>query len=272
LVLRNLDTRLTKLEDGTKKSTLKKITENTGAIALFLGLVLSFASLYDVLVTKPEAERINTLSQFNRAVSSAAQIRQDLLQTQGMVKDQSVLLAIQSAAAPRIMNEIATARALLRDMRDADVGIPQLIILISEAMNAGDPAAGDFVNRAVKKKDVPPFLQSEAKRFQAKYLFFMAQPAEGRKAMTEALALLPQGIYANSARAFDVSDWISLEFVNGDCVVAESELDELGKILRQPGVSALQRLQIVGGLVGSLQQYQGQHCPLPNNMGTLGSL
>src|SRR5262245_54646410 len=58
LLLANLCDRVSKIEEAGQKSALKKITENAGAVALFLGLVLTAASLYEVFVTRPRADRI----------------------------------------------------------------------------------------------------------------------------------------------------------------------------------------------------------------------
>jgi hypothetical protein len=63
------------------------------------------------------------------------------------------------------MNEIATARKMLRDIDNSDIEIeiPQLIVLISESAAAGDlVAAKDFIDRAVSKTDTTPYLRSEA--------------------------------------------------------------------------------------------------------------
>ena len=65
-----------------------------------------------------------------------------------------------SAAVPQIMNAISTARAILPDLNDADVGIPQLIVLISESFQMGDPAAQESIRRAVSKTDAPPYMRA----------------------------------------------------------------------------------------------------------------
>ncbi len=270
-MFRSLDDRIGKLEAGGEKSLLKKISENAGLVALFLGLVLTIASLHDVLVTKPEAERINSISQFNKAVSTAAQIRQELMQMQVQVKDPAAQLAMQSAAVPRILNEISTARAILPGLKDADVGIPQLMVLIFEAANAGDPVAIEFVKRAVAKTDAPVFLRSEAKRSQAKYLYATGNPNEARKAMAEAIDLIPRTAYSSAARAWDLVEWISIEFTLGDCQIAETTFNDFAEIVRNPGISMDQRNQLIQTLGAYLHQYEGQHCPMPHGFGALAT-
>ena len=106
--------------DTAKKGFLKSFSENAGAVGLTLGLILSISSLYDVFVRKPEADRISTISQFNQTVSSAAKIRQEFIQT-NQSGDAASRLAVLSMATPRILNEIATARALLAELNDKDV-------------------------------------------------------------------------------------------------------------------------------------------------------
>ncbi len=270
-LLKDLDRRIARLEEGGKKSLLKKISENAGLVALFLGLVLTLASLRDVFVTKPETDRINALSQFNKAVSSAALIRQELFQLQTQVKDPAIQLAMQSAAMPRILNEISTARAILPDLKDSDVGIPQLMLLTYEALNVGDPAAIEFVRRAVQKTDAPPFLRSEAKRTEARYLFMNAKASEARRSFAEALDLLGQTAYSAAPRAWDLLDWISFEFTMGDCAVAETQLARFAELVRGPGISPEQRQQLTSSLLSSLSHAEGLHCPRPQNIGMLAN-
>src|SRR5581483_2716720 len=120
--LSSLDHRLRKLEDGEKKTPFKRLLENAGACALLLGLVLTLFSLYDVLVAKPEADRISRISSFNEAVNAAAKKRQDLIRTElDTAADPGLKIAMQMAATPQILNDAATARAILRDLKDGEV-------------------------------------------------------------------------------------------------------------------------------------------------------
>jgi hypothetical protein len=71
---------------------------------------------------------------------------------------------------------------MLRDLDNSDVGIPQLIILISEAVTAGEiDSAKDFVTRAVSKTDVSPYMRSEAKRYEGRLLFYTGYPVQDSK-------------------------------------------------------------------------------------------
>jgi hypothetical protein len=267
--LESLHQRVKKIEEFDGKSSLKRLTDNAGAVALFLGLVLSIASLYDVAVTKPHAEKISSITQFNAAVSSAAKVRQELIELQYQTKDPAVILAIQSAAAPIIQNDISTARAILPELADSDVGIPQLMTLISESFNMGDPVTDEFIKRATRKKDASPFLRSEAKRWESRYLFSTGHPIEGREAYSNAVKLLPTSSLANAARAFDTADWISEEFMYGDCSVLERMISDWLTALNSPGISLAQRQQMESSLLSQFEQYQGQHCPMPKSASSL---
>jgi hypothetical protein len=270
IVLKSLETRLEKLEDGGRKSPFKKLTENAGAVALFLGLVLTFASLRDVFVTKPAADRIDAISQFNRAVNSAAQIRQELFEMQIRTTDPSIRLAILSSATPRILNEISTAKAILPALDDADVGIPQLISLISESYTAGDlPSVKEFVTRAVGKTDVSPYLRSEAKRYEGKYLFSTGEPWHGRQAFEEAVKLLGDSEWNTAARAYVLGDLLALEFSMGDCTLVEADVDRFAAILRSGTIPLDSRRQLAGSVLTQFQQLQGRHCPMPKNSSVL---
>ena len=62
---------------------------------------------------------------------------------------QRLVLAMKSATTTQILNDISTAKAILRDLEDKDVGISQLFILIYAAYSAGD------VNGAEAQRSAP---------------------------------------------------------------------------------------------------------------------
>lgn len=267
MAIRSLEARIVALEQRADRTALKRLTENAGAMALFLGLILTFASLYEVFVSKPEADRAARVSQFNSAVNSAAQIRQEITQFQMQSTNPAVALAVASAAMPRILNNIATARVLLRSMTDEDVGVPQLIVLITESFTAGDvPSAQEFVRRAVARRNDPPYLRSEAKRYEGKLLFAGGRVDQGREALREAVALIGASDAAAASRAFTLSDWIVLEFVYGDCARAAATLSEHAPALRAPSIPLDARRQLQGGLIAQLEQLRGGRCPIPADL------
>lgn len=268
LAARSLEARVTALEKPEPKSVIKTLTENAGAVALFLGLVLTFASLRDVFFTKPEADRVARASQFNQAVNSAAEIRQEVIEYQMQNGNNPALaLAVASSAVPRILNNISTARVLLRGMKDEDVGIPQLIILISESFGAGDiPSTQEFVRRAVGRSADSPFLRSEAKRYEGKFLYATGQPDQGRASFREAVDLIGPAPMAAGARAFVLADLIVLEFLHGDCTSAATALDEHAPALRSPAMALDARRQVQAGLIAQLEQLRGGRCPIPADL------
>src|SRR5215467_15327376 len=87
LLVGSLQARVKKLEGEGKKTLLKSITTSASTSALLLGLVLTFTSLYDALVTKPRADRVSRISQFNQAVNSASKVYQEVLQVKTLSKD-----------------------------------------------------------------------------------------------------------------------------------------------------------------------------------------
>lgn len=269
-LLNSLDARIAKLEDGGQKSIFKKITQNASAGALFLGIVLSGISLYDALVVKPELARVNRISQFNQAVNSAAKTRQDLLKLQSEIADPVLRMQVVSAVAPQILNDISTARAILRDLKDDDVEIPQLVVLISESAAVNDMASvGDFVNRAVAKQNLPPSLMSEAKRFQGKYLFSIGNFGAGRRAYQESVAVLGNDPRISAARAYVLEDWALSEFGAGDCKVAVDTLRSFGENLHSFAVPPNARVEMTVSFRAQLLALQQQHCPLPAELDSL---
>jgi tetratricopeptide (TPR) repeat protein len=263
--LRAMELRLTRLETEKSKGSLKRFSENAGAVGLTLGLILSLSSLYDVFVRKPAADHINAISQFNQTVNSAAKTRQNLIQSnQGA--DAAARLALSSMATPRILNDIATARALLPELRSEDVGIPQLLILINESMTAGDRvSAEEFIARAVARNDVPPLQAAEARRYKGKYLFWAGKPQEARAAYMEASRLIGDEQAARSARAFNWTDLIGMEYAFGYCDNVEADVDILRDLLGSQGVAQETRSQLAGALAAQFDQFSGQKCPKPGN-------
>jgi hypothetical protein len=228
LMLESLHKRVAHLE-RPDTSFMKRLTENAGAIALFLGLVLTLASLYDIVFAKPAADRVEAIGKFNQAVNSAAQVRQEMLEMQLQTRDPVLQMTVAAMATPRALNNISTARSLLPDLDDSDIGIPQLIVLISESFTTGDlVSAGEFIDRAVKQTDATPYLRSEALRYQGRFLFLKG------------------------------------EAVFGDCNSVEQSIERLVTLLNAPGVTSDARRQIGTTLHGQLQQTQGQRCAMPN--------
>lgn len=262
LTLKSIEARVTKLEEPPKKNILKRLTESASASALFLGLVLTFASMYDVFVLRPETDRITRLSKFNEAVNSAAKLRQDVVVSQLQSTNPQVQIAIASAVQPQILNNISTARAMLHDIKNADIGISQLIILISEALNTGDTeSAKSFVTLAVSKTDVTLYLRSEAKRYEGKYFFAVGRPEDARKSFEAAQAVFGKTPASAMSRAFIQSDLVLFEYAVGDCNKAQEQFNELVEMLKGPGVIPVARQQMASTVKGQLLQMQGQHCP-----------
>lgn len=267
LMLRSHEARIAELESTAHKSRFKRLTESASASALFLGLVLTFVSLYDAFVTKPEADRINRLSQFNQAVNSAAKLRQEVTQAQSQITDPKLQLAIASAATPQILNNISTARAMLRDLDDRQVGISQLNILFAEAFTAGDlESARSFATRAVNLTNLSPFLRSEALRIQGQFLFATSDAKSGRQSYLDALKILGDSPSTTMARAFDLADLTIKECAIGDCGSAAEDLQALAKLLALPEVTPQGRLQMATTLKSALNDMQNMHCPIPQNL------
>lgn len=270
VVLKNQEIRLKQLEENGQKHLFKRLTETASAGALFLGLVLTFASLYDAFITKPEAGRIARLSEFNKAVNAAAKLRADLVQIQFQSPSPQLLLAMQGAATPQILNNISTARAMIRDLDINDVEIPQLIVLISEAFTAGDlESAKAFVARAVSKTNATPYLRSEAKRFEGKYYFIVGQSAQGRKSFDEAVNVLGDAPAAAAARAYVLSDLVTSEYALRICEAVADDIRRLSEALKAPGMDSQRRMQLTETVKSQFLDNRGQNCPSLSGLDSL---
>lgn len=249
----------------------KAFTDNAGAVALLLGVILSALSLYDILVRRPEADRIAAITQFNQAVNSAAKTRQELIQANNST-DQAQRLAITAMATPRILNDIATARALLPTLNPADVGVPQLLILINEALTAGDFGSAEaFVARALNNKTLSPYMRSEALRYKGKFLFVSGDPASARASYREAISSLGTGLALSAARAYAIADLIAMQLAVGSCHDIAGDMEELAQTLQSPGVSVEVRSQIAATVRLYVSQYGTEDCALPTGVSLGGA-
>jgi hypothetical protein len=112
-------------------------------------------------------------------------------------------MTVAAMATPRALNNISTARSLLSDLDDSDIGIPHLIVLISESFTTGDlVSAGEFIDRAVNKTDATPYLRSEALRCQGRFLFLKGEAAHGRVAFADAMSQLGESPGSAAQRAY----------------------------------------------------------------------
>lgn len=271
VMLKSQEVRLEKLEQAEKKTFFRRATTSASSSALFLGLILSIISLYNAFITKPEADRIMRISQFNQAVNAAARTREAVLEAQAKdSRNPAWQLQVTTASTPQILNDIATARAILPDLEDKDVGIPQLMILATEAYTAGDLAASkDFITRAVQKKDATPYLRSEAKRLEGKYFFATGKLDEGRAAYEQSLALLGTTPVVAGNRALTLGELAFLEFSHGACDAAKTDLAALSETLKAPGIAAAARTQIATTVASQFQLMGNGTCPVPAAASTI---
>ncbi len=263
LIIKDHQTRIAKLEDQGQKTFFKRITTSASTSALLLGLILTFASLYDVFVAKPEADRVSRIAAFNNAVNAAAKIRQDLTtQLLNLNQNPEMQYALLQTTGVQISNNVATARAILPELTDNDIGVPQLIILIYETINVGDlESAKLFVDRAVSLKNASLYLHSEAKRYEAKYLLMTGNPAQAHQSYDDALAALGDTSNYAPPRAALFSDQALTEFVFGDCENAVNDLSRFKTSL--PQLPPQTRAQLVANVTDTIRQSQGVRCTVP---------
>jgi hypothetical protein len=263
LMLKSQETRIAQLETETNKTLFKRLTASASASALFLGLVLTFASLYDAFVTKPETNHVSRITQFNDAVNSAAKLRQDTaIASWTTITDPLKQAALVQIVTPQILTNVSTARAVLPYLTDNDIGIPQLMTLITESYTAGDfDGMKVFVERAVNLKNVTPYMHSEAKRFEARYFFIMGDPAKGRQSFKDELLALGESDATTYNRAFAIGEETYSEFLYGDCSEAFTDVSNFIAIL--PRLQPQYRSTLAVGLRDQLRAAQSQHCTAP---------
>lgn len=262
--------RLAKLETATENSTLAKWQKFGAFVALIIGIVLSCLSLFDTLVRKPSDTALHYIEEFNKAVNAVAGLRQTLVRTQIETRNPELVMAMTSMATPQILANIQYATAVLPRLGDRAL-VPQLIVLIGEAMNIHDWRSAEIlINKALSSKENVPSLKSEAFRYQARFFFMTGRPQDGRKAFQDSLNAIRNvpGYGIDGARAFVVADWVTSEFAMGDCTISSERAKQFSYYTRQPQVTQVVRDGLVASLKSQLGQVQAQNprCPLPENL------
>jgi len=262
--VRELQRRVQKLEEEEKKTLLKRVVASASTSALLLGLVLTFASLYDVFIAKPAADRIARINQFNQAVGSAAKIRQELEQFQLQAKEPRLQLIAAAYATPRILNDISTAKAMLSGLSDDEIDMPQLIVLISEALMVGDmESAKVLVGRAVAKPNATSYFKSEARRYEGKFHFAVGDLGQARRSFDLAISALGSNPAAAAAKAYVLSDAATMELAFGNCKVAIEKLERVVAALSAPEIMNDHKMQMKSALATFIAQWPSDRCALP---------
>jgi hypothetical protein len=244
--LNTFDARLKQLEKPEEKTRLARIQKNASFVALVVGILLSVISLFDVFWSKPREALFRDIEEFNKSVNAVANLRQNMIQVQFQSNHPQMIFAMNSMVTPQVLANIQYATALLPRLGE-HAGIPQLIVLISEAMNIYDwKSAGILVDRAVAAKNVVPSLQSEAQRYKARLMFFTGKMQEGRKAYEDALNVLrnESAFGINGTRAYIAADWAIAEFSMGECGAGNERIRQFIEFAQHPQISTTSSLGI----------------------------
>ena len=265
------DARLKQLEKPEEKTLLAKIQKNASFVALVVGILLSLISLFDVFWSNPREALFRDMEEFNKSVNAVASLRQNMIQVQSQSSNSQMVLEMQSMVTPQVLANIQYATALLPRLGE-HAGIPQLIVLISEAMNIYDwKSAGILVDRAVAAKDAVPSLQSEARRYKARLMFFTGEIEEGRKAYEDALNVLrnESAFGINGVRAYIVADWTVAEFSMGNCSAGNERIRQFIEFAQRPQIASPFRSGLISTLKSQLDQLKDKRCPIPSELETL---
>lgn len=270
--LQSLDTRLQHLEKPREKTLSEKIQKNASLLALVIGIFLSLISLFDIFWSKPREALLRDMEEFNRSVNAVTSLRQNLVQVQFQSNNPNpeMMFALSSMATPQILAHIQYATTLLPRLGDR-AGIPQLMVLIYEAMNIYDwKSAGILVDQAMATKDAVPSMQSEVRRYRGRLMFLTGKVQDGRQSYEDAInALRNESSFGiNGNRAYIVSDWVVAEFAMGDCSVGKERIRQFIEYARHPEISQPARRGLVSSLKSQIGQIQSQNprCPPPNEL------
>ncbi len=271
--LSSYDARLKLLEKPEEQTRLAKIQKNASIVALVVGIFLSFISLFDIFWSKPREALFRDLEEFNKSVNAVSNLRQSMIQVQFQSNNPQMIFAMNSMVSPQVLANIQYATALLPRLGD-HAGIPQLIVLISEAMNIYDwKSASILVERAVSAKDAVPSLQSEALRYKARLLFSTGKIQDGRKAYEDSLHVLRnESAYGiNGVRAYIVADWLIVEYAIGDCSIGNERMRQFIELVQHSQIQPPSRSGLISTLKGQLEQLhlRDKRCSIPAELNAI---
>ncbi len=252
---------------SSERSLFGYVKEYGSFLALMIGIFLSVVSIFDIFWKKPGESRIQTISEFNKVISSVANLRQGLVQMHVQGADPALLQAATSMVLPQILANLHTAEILMSDIEN-DVGIPQLIVLTSEAMTVYNwDSAELFIQKAVKIDKAPLSLKSEAKRYRARLFFVTGRFQDARKSYEDAINSIRNidAFGISGARAFIMADWIIAELSLGDCSIASERSREFIEYVNNPKILKIQRRGMILTLksqIAELASTNQQRCTL----------
>jgi hypothetical protein len=264
--LNSLDARLARLEKPQQKSLVERIQGRASFFALMVGICLSLISLFDVFWIKPRESLLRDIEEFNRSVNAVASLRQSMIRVQFESPNPQMTFAMNAMVTPQVLANIQYATELLPRL-GPHAGIPQLIVLIGEAMNIYDwQNAETLVEKAVATAAAPS-LRSEALRYKARLLFLTGRQQQGRQAFEAALNELrtETGFGINGTRAYLVGDWALSEYALGDCVQFSERLRQFFSLAADPQIPAPYRVGLLATLRSQVAPPGGGEgrCPVP---------
>lgn len=264
--LSSFDARLKHLEQPRPKTVFDRIQKNASFLALLIGIVLSLISLFDIFWNKPRESLRRDIDAFNESVTAVAQLRQQLIQSSLQSNNPELTMAITGMVMPQILAHIQSATQTLPRIAEY-AAIPQLIVLITEAVNIYDWRSAEIlVERAVADKKAVPTLQSEAQRYKGRLMFLTNRPQPGRMAFREALRVLEaeSAFGINGTRAFIVGDWMIYEYMLGECAEGDAQVAVLRNLLQQQDIPLPVRAGLIGSVGRNLNELgaRGGRCPI----------
>jgi len=254
-ILNAFDARLKLLEAPKETSLFEKLQRRGSFLALIIGIVLSAVSVFNVFWSQPKEAAFRDMAEFNKSVNAVSNLRQNMIQLSYQSNNDEMKIALNSMVTPQVLANIQYATSLLPEVGDS-AGIPQLIVLISEAINVYDwENAEKLVNEAVSRKSLPS-LQSEALRYKGRLMFLRGRVDEGRNAYEQALDALgtEPGWGINGMRAYLVSDWAVAEVAFGDCNFSAAHVQQFIGFVTQPQVPTPTKAGLVAALRSQLSQ------------------
>ncbi|TFY88982.1 hypothetical protein DYL59_13875 [Pseudomonas kairouanensis] len=262
------DARLKLLETPKETSLLEKFQKRGSLLALMIGILLSAVSVFNVFWTQPKESALKNMAEFNKTVSAVSNLRQSMLQVNYQSNNEEMKVALNSMVTPQVLINIQYATSLLPEVGDS-AGIPQLIVLIAEAMNFYDwDSAERLVNEAVSRKSIPT-LQAEALRYKARLMFLRGRAQDGRNAFEQAVLAIRNepGWGINGMRASLVSDWVVAEALFGDCNLSSARVQQFVEFVTQPQIQTPTKLGLIAALRSQLSQQN--RCVMPGELSAL---
>lgn len=216
-------------------------------IAFAISTINGGFTIFDQLVTKPDADREASMQRFETNVQQIPAINQ-AIQTAASSNPESAGMSALFAQKQAILS---TAIAMLPSVRNR-VNLTEYLILAIEEFQMGNfSVAKPLADAAVKLAD-NPYTNIETRRNRSMIEAMSGDISSAREDLKSALRYAASEPTFSNLRALTLATWINIELKTGDCSAVDGLLGRFDKEMLDPNMDGDIRSMHEQGLIKML--------------------